>query len=168
MSEKTDVLVTLFYMTGCRYCEDFKEDKSSRRKFPDGYVWEWDRFTDLVKSDSRLAKFTVNTIAVESRELNDDGLANIKNKTGIKVVPTINGQEFRGFPTVKIEINGNEFNYSDERKAENIISFILEKAEKSAKTQGGGGKTDYRKKYKKWKSNYAVLLKKYRNLKNGK
>jgi hypothetical protein len=112
-----------------------------------------------------LEKLSVKTIAVESKQLNSDALAEIEEKEGIKVVPTINGEDFRGFPTIKIEVGGKEYNYSGGRKAENIILFILEKASKTHKSQDGGGKVDYRKKYKKWKTKYAVLLKKYKNLK---
>jgi hypothetical protein len=138
-------------MIGCRYCDEFKE--------------EWGKLENLVKTDSRLRKnnITVKTIAVESRQLDESGLAEIEKNTGIKVVPTINKQDFEGFPTVKIEVGKEEYNYSGKRKAEDIILFILSKAVGS---QDGGSKVDYRKKYKKWKAYSAELLKKYKKLKN--
>lgn len=40
---------------------------------------------------------------------------------------TINGEEFAGFPTLKIDIFNREYLYDGERTEENIYNFIYEK-----------------------------------------
>jgi thiol-disulfide isomerase/thioredoxin len=59
-------------------------------------------------------------------KVSDIELANLqKNKR------QINGVDIEGFPTIKIDIQGNTYNYMGERTQEKIYNFILDKLESS-------------------------------------
>lgn len=52
---------------------------------------------------------------------------------------TINGRSIEGFPTIKIAINDNEFEYSGDRTPSGIYSFILKKLKHILSSSQYGG-----------------------------
>ena len=84
---------------------------------------EWERMTKT----QNIAK-NIDFVAHESSEM--DSL-DIKKKT-------INGNQIGGFPTIKISVNGTDFEYNGDRKARNILSYIRDKINTSSQKGGHG------------------------------
>jgi len=101
------VSVTLFHATWCGHCVKFMP--------------EWER----MKKTQNIAK-NIDFAAHESSEMNT---LDVKKKT-------INGNKIGGYPTIKISLNGSEFEYEGERKTKNILSFIRDKI-KTSPQKGG-------------------------------
>ncbi len=141
----TNVKVTLFHASWCKHCTNF--------------LPEWEKLKKLITGK----KYPSN-ISIELEDFEDSLLNNNKN-----IDQTIGNEEFSGYPTIRIRINNNkehDINYTMERTAEKILQCILDEVKKQVnKQEGGSHDVDYRKKYKKYKSKFAVLLKKHIELK---
>lgn len=75
--------------------------------------------------------------------------------------PTINGQPIQGFPTLKLEVNGKEFEYDGERTAKAILTCIEEMGGRVGGMSGGSrSRNRYYEGYMKYKTKYEYLLKK--------
>lgn len=101
------VSVTLFHATWCGHCVRFMP--------------EWER----MKKTQNIAN-NIDFVAHESSEM---GSLDSKKKT-------INGKQIGGFPTIKVSINEDEYEYEGDRKTRNILSFIRDRIKESSHKGG--------------------------------
>lgn len=73
--------------------------------------------------------------------------------------------KIKTYPAIFIKIDNTFYKYEGERKEETILDFVNKVMNKNKYIQSGG-QIDYRNKYKKYKTMYAKLLKKYNKLKS--
>lgn len=153
---KPQINVTLFHALWCGHCKNFSP--------------EWKQLKDKITSENINASISL-------KDYEDKQLDSIDEK-----IQMINDVKFRGFPTLKIEVDYNgkhiEFDFSTltgyNRNADDLLKLLRDitndavnnKLDKYVVKQTGGMKTDYRKKYKKYKLMYAELVEKYNILKN--
>ncbi len=92
------VKITLFYADWCTHCEDF--------------LPKWQEMQKMPNIDKKIDFKTYEEAKM------------------IELPPSkqlINGEAIRGYPTIKIEISGKEFDYTGKRNAEAILIFIKTK-----------------------------------------
>lgn len=102
MSEKP-IKMTLFHASWCDHCVRFMP------------VWE------EMKKDADANK-NIEFVQYEQKEL--EGMD--------ESVKLINGKKIRGYPTIKISIDGNDYDYDGNRTAKDIYLFILKKLNKKS------------------------------------
>jgi len=97
---KTKIDATLYHANWCHYCNLFKP--------------EWEKFEQSIpKMNEVSGNILLSAKAYEESELD-------KNK-----MPTINEKEIRGFPTIKISVNGKEYEYSGKRTCDVLKETIM-------------------------------------------
>ncbi len=153
--ENIGVKIIYFFMEGCGWCKKF--------------LPEWELIKQKIDSNElkgfKHYEFERNELKV--------------NKRAIKIQRHV---EVEGFPTIVIKIGDTYYKYEGERTIYNIIDFIKDKIKENAKLQlkvidileekiielkkehksirqEGGKKTDYKKKYHKYKELYYEGLK---------
>jgi len=92
------VSVTLFHATWCGHCTRFMP--------------EWERMKNT--------KNITNNIDFMDHEASNMDELDLNEKT-------INGKKIAGYPTIKISVNGREYEYDGDRQARDILNFIKEK-----------------------------------------
>lgn len=101
---------------------------------------------------------TWNNILEELKEESNIGLEAHEDKTLDKLLEnekSINGEEVTAFPTIKIKIFGNEYEYKGQKTKENILDFIIKKLKElkdgntEVKLEGGKKKSKSMSKSKK-------------------
>lgn len=100
---------TLFYANWCGHCNRFKP--------------EWEKFKDKVNQlGGKVGNKNVQVNEYEDNNLPTEGA-------------TINGQNIRGYPTVKISVTSGdkkiEYEYDGKRKAEDLYHHIVNDAMKN-------------------------------------
>lgn len=89
------IVITLYHADWCKHCRDFMP------------IWE------TMKTNEK-AKRNIGYIEYESEEIKE-----LPEK-----MRKVDGKEIEGFPTIKITIDGKEYNYMDKRDADTIYRFI--------------------------------------------
>lgn len=101
----TTIKATLYYADWCGHCKNFKP--------------EWKSFTEDIDN----GKIKHDTVAFQYEALEDKEISN----KGISA--TINGEDIKGYPTLKISVtkNGkisNEFEYQGKRDSKELATFM--------------------------------------------
>lgn len=126
---------TLVAADWCPYCKKF---------YP-----EWDKFKTIVdKHNGNINGATIKYVTVKDNEIKCD------EPNGL--CPKINGQPTRGYPTIKLSIDGKEEKYSGERDAIAMINYALSKVDIGEYKHTGGRKKDNSKDYKKKALKYEI------------
>jgi thiol-disulfide isomerase/thioredoxin len=103
------IQITLFHADWCGHCKRFMPT--------------WEKMRNCEK-----AKKFINFIDYESQQMN-------KLPHNVR---TINGEKIEGFPSIKIEIMGKEYNYMNGRSTNDIYEFIVDSLRDTLDKQVGG------------------------------
>ena len=114
------------------------------------YYAEWCGHCKNFKPEWENLKAALDDLGVSHNEYEDD-----MNKEEIKAA------QVEGFPTIRIKVDKNEFDYSGPRTAPAILDYIGIVPEKMSQKQSGGGnkKSEYEARYLKYKAKYLSLKK---------
>ena len=107
---KKPVQITLYFADWCGHCIKFKPT--------------WEEMKTYKNQHSEMFK-NIELAEFESKKLRD-----LKKKD-----KTINGLPIEGYPTIKIEIRGKEYNYEEERSPSAIYKYIIDTLKKEVRKQ---------------------------------
>jgi thiol-disulfide isomerase/thioredoxin len=105
------IKITLFHASWCGHCKDF---------FPE----KWNQLKSIPDAQKN----------IDFVEYEESAIKNLDRKELL-----INGKEFEGYPTIKIEILGKQFNYMKKREVDDILDYIKTTLKKMIEGKGAIG-----------------------------
>lgn len=112
------------------------------------YYAEWCGHCQKFKPEWENLKATLDDLGVSHNEYEDD-----TNKEEIK------NAQVDGFPTIRIKVDKDEFDYSGPRTAPAILDYIGIIPDKVDQSGGSTNKSPYEARYLKYKAKYLSLKK---------
>jgi thiol-disulfide isomerase/thioredoxin len=102
--ETKPIKITLFHAPWCSHCVEF--------------LPKWEELKHMPNIEKR----------IEFKNYDESAIKDLDKQETL-----INGKEFEGYPTIKIEILGKQFNYMNKREVDDILDFIKTKLQKIIK-----------------------------------
>ena len=112
------------------------------------YYADWCGHCRTFKPEWENLKTTLDKLGVSHNEYEDG-----TNKDDIQ------NAKVQGFPTIRIKVDKDEYDYSGPRTAPDILNFIGIVPEEIKQDGGGEGKSPYEARYLKYKAKYLSLKK---------